>query len=244
MKSVRSILMSFLALSALAGCSKTTVPVSVHGVNYSGEDFSYVIVDAGGKNAAGGETIGPYAAGGIMCCYDLPTKWREGIQITLKTRYWKTSGPDEEALEFSETRTLEVPAYANGKPGEIWVLRLADGQLDIVSSDFQPDHARWPGKIKGWPVSSLAYQRERIDLYIRQEEGAVSLYQGLLRDLKKDPVALAREFWATSKKYHPKSIAGFTGPEDRSYHASLLKEFEDGYVRAQKNIKELKAHRP
>jgi hypothetical protein len=36
--------------------------------------------------------------------------------------------------------------------GELWVLRGADGSMSVVSSDFQPDHPNWPGRVKDWPV--------------------------------------------------------------------------------------------
>lgn len=55
-----------IALPALAACAKNTVPVSVHGVNYAADEFSYVIEDpANKKNTAGGETVGPFAAGAV-----------------------------------------------------------------------------------------------------------------------------------------------------------------------------------
>lgn len=240
-----AMVMCLFALPSLVACAKNTVPVSVHGVNYSGEDFSYAVIDpANDKNAAGGETIAPYAAGGTMCCYDLPTKWRSGIQIKVKAKHWLAEKPNGDIPEIAETKLIDVPAYVDDKPGELWVLRMPDGQFGIVSSDYQPDHAKWPGKIKGWPVPSLAYQREQVDLYIRREEGAVRLYEGFLRDMRKDPVSVAKENWATAKKHAPASVAGFSGPEDKAYQVYLFKTFEVEYARAQKNVKELKEHRP
>ncbi|WP_167544277.1 DUF3304 domain-containing protein [Duganella sacchari] len=240
-----AMVMCLLSLPALVACAKNTVPVSVHGVNYSGDDFSYVVIDpANDKNAAGGETIGPYAAGGTMCCYDLPTKWRSGIQIKVKAKHWLAEKANGDIPEIAETRLLDVPAYVDGKPGELWVLRMADGQLGIVSSDYQPDHAKWPGKIKGWPVPSLAYQRAQMDLHIQQEEGAVQLNENFLRDMRKDPLVVATRVWNYSTKRDPQSIAGFSGPEDKAYQAYLLKDFEAAYARAQKNLKELKERRP
>lgn len=113
-----------IALPALTACAKNTVPVSVHGVNYAADEFSYVIEDpSDNKNTAGGETIGPFAAGGTMCCYELPTKWHSGIQVKIKATHWLKAKPDGSLPEVSETKIVEVPPYLNGKAGELWILR-------------------------------------------------------------------------------------------------------------------------
>jgi len=63
----------------------------------------------------------------------------------------------------------------DGKPGELWVVRQADGSFGVVSSDYQPDHAKWPGAVKGWPVPTLEYKRKSFDVYINVAEGDVIL---------------------------------------------------------------------
>lgn len=234
-----------IVLPGLTACAKTTVPVSVHGVNYAQDEFRYVIQDPlNSKNTAGGETVGPFAAGGTMCCYDLPAKWRSGLQVKITATHWLKAKPDGSLPEVEETKVVELPPYLNGKAGELWVVRAADGQLSVVSSDFQPDHPKWPGKVKGWPVPSLAYQRERWDLEIEHEQGAVELYTSLLKKLREDPQKHASEMWDYAQKRQPQEIAGFRGPQDTAYQASLLKEYQASLSRAQEKVLDLKKRRP
>jgi len=58
----RSLLVTGLfVLPAIGLCGNGTVPVSIHGVNYSGDDFSYIVEDSlDSSNKGGGESIGPY----------------------------------------------------------------------------------------------------------------------------------------------------------------------------------------
>lgn len=234
-----------IALPALTGCAKENVPVSIHGVNYTAQEFTYTIVDPNNKkNFGGGELIAPFSAGGTMCCYELPTKWRAGIQVQINGTHWLPEKPDGSLPEVKETKLVEVPRYVDGKPGELWVLRGADGTLSLVSSDYQPDHAKWPGKVKGWPVPSREYQRERWDLYINHEQGYVRLYEKFLKELQSSPKSHAEESWAYSKEREPTSLARFSGPQDSEYLAYLRRSYEDGLKEAQTKLKELKERRP
>jgi hypothetical protein len=64
----------------------------------------------------------------------------------------------------STSQIVEVPPYVDSKVGEIRVVRATDGTLSIVSSDYQPDHEKWPGRINCWPLLALEYRRARSDL--------------------------------------------------------------------------------
>ena len=237
--------MCLAAIPLLTGCAKATVPVSIHGVNYTGQTFSYVIEDPDNiKNRGGGELIEPFSSGGAMCCYELPSKWRPGIQVRIIGRHWLAKKEDGSLPEIVETKVVEVPKYVDGKAGELWVLREADGALGIVSSDYQPDHAKWPGKVKGWPVPSLEYRRSRWDLYIEHEAGGVRLYEEFLREMKSSPDASAEESWHFAQKREPESLAGFTGPKDKRYHAYLIRTYEDGLIRSTEKLRRLKEQRP
>lgn len=241
----RALAMCLAAISLLTGCAKATVPVSIHGVNYTGQTFSYVIEDpANVKNRGGGELIEAFSSGGAMCCYELPSKWRPGIQVRIIGRHWLPKKPDGSLPEIVETKVVEVPKYVDGKAGELWVLREANGALSIVSSDYQPDHAKWPGKIKGWPIPSLEYSRSRWDISIEHEAGGVRLYQSLLKEMKSSPDASAEEAWHTAQKYDPGSLAGFTGPKDKRYHAFLIRGYEDSLRRSLEKLQRLKEQRP
>ncbi|RYF41926.1 MAG: DUF3304 domain-containing protein, partial [Cytophagaceae bacterium] len=67
----------------------TDAAVAIHAVNYSNQEFEYVLQDpAVPENSAGGEGIGRFAAGGTMCCYSLPKKWRPGLQTKINYTYY------------------------------------------------------------------------------------------------------------------------------------------------------------
>jgi hypothetical protein len=178
----------FFCASVLTACGKSALPVSIHGVNYSVEPFSFELQDPSDpKNKGDGELVDSYAAGGTTCCYELPKKWRPGLKVSIQTKHWVGKNADDSLHDIDSTHLVEVPPYADGKPGELWVLRTADGNMEIVSSDFQPDHPKWPGKVKGWPIPSIAYQRERWDIYIEVQQSYLNAYTGLQKKLLESP---------------------------------------------------------
>lgn len=242
---LRTLLAAVLLLPMLSACAKTDVPVSIHGVNYSGEIFRYFVVDPNDKkNSGGGETIDPYGAGGTMCCFSLPKKWRPGIKVQINVTHWLASKGDDSLQEVPETKIVEVPAYVNGKPGELWVLRGEKGDLSVISSDYQPDHANWPGKIKGWPIPSVEYRRERWQIYMDHEQGEVRTFEKALAEIENSPQKIAQEEWELAKKYDEKSLAPYSGPGDPLYISSLKKNYQAGLVRSKKNVEELRKQRP
>lgn len=244
-RGLRALALGMLLLPMLSACADKNVPVSIHGVNYSGEIFSYVIVDPKNEaNRGGGELIDPYAAGGTVCCYDLPRRWRSGIQVRVDATHWLPRKADGSLPDVQQTQLLDVPAYADGKPGELWVLRDADGKLSIVTSDYQPDHTSWPGKIKGWPVPSLEYRREKWDVYIRHEEGGVKLWEKLLEQMRLAPSEHAREVWASERKSDPKAFSDYTGPDDARFHAYLRADYARLLAGSRSKLEQLKKERP
>jgi hypothetical protein len=234
-----------LSALLLAACAKSTLPVSIHGVNYSGDPFSFELQDPGDpKNKGDGELVDSYAAGGTTCCYVLPKKWQPGMKVSILSKHWLGKSADNSLHDVAGVHSVEIPRYADGKPGELWVLRATDGTIDIVSSDFQPDHPQWPGKVKGWPVPSLAYQRERYDLYINHQEGGVRLYEKMLVELDTTPDQRAGEDWDYAVQHDKKSIEGFTGPTDVKYRAMLRREFEEGLRYSREQVERLQKGRP
>ena len=229
----------------LAGCEKPDVDVNIHGVNYKGDAFSYYVADpARPDSGAGGELIDAFAAGGTTCCFTLPKVWRPGIKVQISTAHWLPKLPDNSLPEVKETHIAEVPRYADGKPGELWVLRAADGSISLVSSDFQPDHDEWPGKVKGWPVPSLEYQRERWEILRKHKEIFVQTYKELLDELEMSPHIRTRESWEYAKENEPQSLKGFTGPDDPNYAFMLKKDYTDGLERTSKDLALYKETRP
>lgn len=241
----RAILVLLLSMPMLVACAKSSVPVSLHGVNYSANTFSYVVADpADPENRGGGELIEPFSAGGTFCCYTLPAKWRAGIKIEIQEIYWLPKLPDGTLPEVRKKHIVDLPPYVNGKAGELWVVRAADGSMAIVSSNFQPDHVNWPGLIKGWPVPSLEYQRERHDLYVKHAESSVRLYIDLLKELEESPQKNANEAWTLSAKYEPEELKGFSGPDDSAYLAMLKRDYEASLIRAREALRRERAARP
>ena len=232
----------FLLLTA---CEKPTVSVNLHGVNYSAETFSYDVADpAAPDSGAGGELIDPFGAGGTTCCVTLPRKWQPGTKLQVRTMHWLKKRPDGSLPEIKEVHLVDVPPYVDGKPGELWVLREADGKVDVISSDFQPDHPRWPGKVKGWPVPSLEYQRERWEIYRKHEEGGVRLFRTLLDELEKSPETRAREAWEHARQFEPATIKNVSGPTDPRYLAQLKQEYEEGLLHSEMRLKQIMEARP
>ena len=144
------------ALIVTAACTAkpadTMIEVSVSGVNYTDQGFSYIFQDPNNDQiGAGGESVDPYSGGGTMCCYPLPKSWHPGLKIKVKLY-------DEHRM-FVKDVLAEIPPYPDGNPGQLWAALYPDGSVEAISSNFSPPHANWPGKIKGWPRPSIAYQR-------------------------------------------------------------------------------------
>ncbi|PWF48673.1 DUF3304 domain-containing protein [Massilia glaciei] len=238
-----------LGVPMLVACAKPdvskNVPVSIHGVNYSANEFTYFIADPNNAgNKGGGELIEPYAGGGITCCYTLPRVWRPGIKLEIHSTHMLVAVADGELREVKKTTVVDVPRYVDDKAGELWVIRDGDGTMSVVSSDYQPDHPKWPWKVKGWPVPSLAYQRERWELYRKHEQDGIDLYKSMLEELRVDPKKHAEESWDVAKEYDKDSIKGFSGPSDPSYLTKLKKGNEDGLRRSYELLERVMKAKP
>ena len=242
---LRLLLTCLAMLPLLSACEKSTVDVNLHGVNYSGETFTYVVSDpAKPESGSGGELIDPFGAGGMTCCVTVPKKWRPGIKLRVQTTHWWEEGPERKIHEVKGEQVVDVPSYVDGKPGELWVLRDADGKVSVISSDFQPNHPKWPGKVKGWPVPSVAYQRERWELFRKHEQMFVDNYLELLDELEKAPNVRAKEAWVHAMEYERKSLREFSGPEDPRYIAFLRAEYLAGLMRSRERLTKLMETKP
>lgn len=242
----RSLLVvSVFVIPGIALSGTGTVPVSIHGVNYSGDDFSYIVEDPlDSSNKGGGESIGPYEAGGIMCCYNLPRTWRPGIQVKVQAVHSARLSPDKAGPDISETKVVEVPEYVDGKAGELWVVRAVDGALSVVSSDFQPNHAKWPGAVKGWPVPSLEYRRQRWGQYMKLAQDALDTANDALREWKNSPKKMVARSWEFDKEYEPKALEGFSGPDDVKYGELVRQRFEEMKSISENKVRRLQESRP
>ncbi|AXE35884.1 DUF3304 domain-containing protein [Chromobacterium phragmitis] len=163
MKRMVWLLLCCTALSACAGMGGQ-LGASMTVVNYSGKGYDWVAVaqPQTPKQADAAEMIGPYGAGGIMCCVNLPTQWQPGMQLVVQT---KDETKAKTAAEWSKEniplklRTVDVPRYEASDVGTVWVQLLPDDKVALVVSRYDPSNANWPGAIKGWPKPSLEYRR-------------------------------------------------------------------------------------
>ena len=240
-----------LVLPVLGACVKSQraadgrVPVAIHGVNYTAQEFGFVLVDPLDKeNAAGEESIPPYGAGGIVCCFNLPRQWRPGLKAEVRATLWILPTPDHGLTSVKKSYALDIPAYAPGKVPELWILRTADNEFSLVASNLQPNHPDWSGKIKGWPVPSLEYQRVIFARYLKEAKSDVNLYESSLADLKKRPLEHGKEMWVQRKVRETEALKAYKGPGDAAYLASLREEYQTGLVEARDKLKKVEAAQP
>lgn len=240
-----------LFLPLLTACAKSDraangqVPVSIHGVNHTADEFTFVVADPLDKeNIVGGETILAYGAGGTMCCFNLPKQWRPGLKAEVRATIWLPATAEERLPSVKKSYVLDIPAYEQGKTPELWILRNADDEFDLVASNFQPDHAKWPGKIKGWPVPSVEYQRIIHAAYLKEAQSDVDLYESSLEELKNQSVESAKATWDHRIIREANALKAYNGPTDPAFLAMLREEYQTGLVEAQKKLKHVKAERP
>jgi hypothetical protein len=224
---------------------KGSVSVSVHGVNYSGDPFNFGVTQPNaGEDTGVGEHVGPFSAGGTVCCFNLPENWKPGIKMTVYASHWVKKKKDNGIDRINKTHTVELPPYAKGKAGELWVMRTADGGLEVVSSDLQPDHPQWPGKIKGWPEPSLEFRRERWALLHSQAVAAVENHENFLDELKKTPHATMKESWTFDQQYRHDEIQNFSGPEDPRYADYLEARLNEGLQQSKADVEQSLKEKP
>ncbi|CAN7690504.1 DUF3304 domain-containing protein [Pseudoduganella sp. LjRoot289] len=241
----RALLVCLLATPAVFALAKSTISVSVHGVNYSNETFSFSVEDPNdNKGPSAGELVDRFAAGGTVCCYDLPKEWQPGIKIKVNSVHWLKETADKKLPEVKQVFVVEVPPYVDGKPGELWVLRQPDGTVDVVSSDYQPNHEKWPGKVKGWPVPSLEYRRERWALFLSLAESDVRSSKQALSNLAENPEKYSGVAWALGEKYRRKDIARFSGPTDPNFIRWLQESYEANLSAGEAKVKTLREAKP
>jgi hypothetical protein len=84
----RTILVALLGAHMLVACAKgNKVAASIHGVNYSGDEFSYIVEDpANSKNSGGGETIAPLAQAAPCAVMSCPENGDRAFRLGFKSR--------------------------------------------------------------------------------------------------------------------------------------------------------------
>lgn len=222
------------------------VGVNLHGVNHTADTFSFYLRDPEKPEriTGGSGLIDPYGGSGITCCALLPRVWAPGARLQIHTTHYPKPPPNGKRVEIKETIQAEIPKYLEGQPGELWVLRMPDGKVEVVSSNYQPDHQRWPGKVKGWPVPSIEYRRERWELYRKIEEADVRTFTQALEDLETSPVTSAQEDWESMKSHRPQDLNGFSGPDDPLYVAERKASYTRALESSKKNLQIIMEGKP
>ncbi|WP_280542745.1 DUF3304 domain-containing protein [Chromohalobacter sp. 11-W] len=175
--------LALLWLVSLTACGDDSVSLNITGVDYAGQGIgSYHVVDPSDEqNRGGGEPIGPYSAGGIMCCYEVPKEWHEGLSVDVVVRYPLEGDTTDERSEslarrraegtLHETIHVEIPKYDTPAQGTLWVQFLPDKKANVVVSKLSPDHKDFPGEVRGWPVPSKEYRNKIIKQRIEINDG-------------------------------------------------------------------------
>lgn len=151
------------ACSSLGGGSK--LGPSLTAVNYTDWPFDWVGVATVEEpdKAMAAEGVEAFGASGIMCCVSLPARWQPGMQLVVQTidgtRAKNSAEWDKEKLPLILHR-VDVPPYKPEDAGTVWVQLLPGGKVKLVVSSYSPNHALWPGEVKGWPVPTVEYRRK------------------------------------------------------------------------------------
>lgn len=200
---LRGLILISLLLPMTAHAEKT-IAVPVSAINYTDQELNSFVfsVPDNPRQAAGGPSLLPYEGGGTMCCYSLPKKWRPGIKVKLTYDWWQG---DDKPRKYVE-RIFEVPRYPDKTPGMLWALFYEGGEVQVVSSDFDPGHPKWPGKIKHWPEPSLEYKRKLWEEEVERTKGSINNAKSLMsspmanEELRKTAKA-NYEFYSERLKY-------------------------------------------
>lgn len=212
------------------------IGVEISGVNYSDQAITYAISDPNDSGSVGAEPLDPFAGGGIMCCFSLPEKWQPGIKVRVQI-FDTHRDPVKDVI-------VDLPPYVEGKPSRIWAVHYQDGSVDVLSSNFGPPHAKWPGKVKGWPVPSVEYRRKQWELYFKDANDSLEAAQRLLKELNENPEEQLLKSWALQQRYRSKEVSAFAGPNDPAYKEFLLKDYERFLRNSQRNIDDLLMRKP
>ncbi|MYM27043.1 DUF3304 domain-containing protein [Duganella sp. CY15W] len=165
--------MALLASCAFAQPGKPTAfDVGVRSINYSGKEVALIVVDPKDKsNSGGGNVLNPYSmGGGTICCFSIPSTWKSGYQVLVKYSFYPEKTWNEQLVD--------VPPYAEGVAGDIWLAMHEDGRAEAVVSNFGPTRPEWPGRVKGRPVAT-----EKYELKVRNEQ--LNTQKGMLAAMEK-----------------------------------------------------------
>jgi len=100
---------------ALVGCMDEKIPISIVGYNHTDKYIHSFTVNGGG-----GSNSFPHSGGGsIVCCIEVPQKWRAGMKAKIR---WMN-----EDDSWNET-TVDIPKYSP-ELGDFQVHFFSDGSV-------------------------------------------------------------------------------------------------------------------
>ena len=233
LKTIRALTLTLFASACISACSLPRqtdgkIGVDTGGVNYSDQAMTYALSDPNDPNNHSAEPVDPYGAGGTMCCFRIPETWQAGIKVRLKIY--------DGSLNLVKDTMVELSPYVDGKPGQLWAALYQDGSVEVVSSNYGPPHAKWPGKIKGWPVPSIEYRRKLWERDFEYKKDDVYTGQILLKQLRDDPEKSLKKSWAFDTKYHAKETKHFSGSDDPAYKKYLIERYEESIAISQQYL--------
>ena len=119
-------------------------------LNYSDIDIYVRVAPAADPTNGASNGSGPHSKGGLVCCIEIPVKWRPHIKMMLEYQF----GDEPKGKWY--TRIVELPPYPDGEAGNIWLAFYADRSFELVSSNYGPASptGKWPGRIKKFPGES------------------------------------------------------------------------------------------
>ena len=81
------------------------------------------------------------------------------VQTIDGTRAKNSAEWSKETLPLIQHR-VDVLPYKPDDASTVWVQLLPGGKVKLVVSSYSPNHALWPGEVKGWPLPTVEYRRK------------------------------------------------------------------------------------
>jgi hypothetical protein len=232
--------------AAVSSKGNETMMVSVKGVNYSGDVIVFSVDDpAAPKNATGGDRAGPYTGAGIQCCIKLPKIWHPGINLVIDAIIYPVDESDftRDLPRYMKKFPVEVPQYAADQPTELWVIRTAQGDMNLVASNVDPTHEAWPGAVKGWPEPSSAFKRHRWEAKVLETNNGIKRTKEFLMEGMSNPMS-RKSAWDVRKENHLPDIAQFSGPDDPAFAEYIMKQRNETLKYLEAKLKDLMESKP
>ncbi|WP_158453615.1 DUF3304 domain-containing protein [Pseudogulbenkiania sp. NH8B] len=218
-------------------------------VNYTDWPFDWVGVArvAEPDKAMAADRVTAFGASGQMCCVSLPAKWQPGMELVVQTQdgtHAKSAKEwGQEHIPIIKHR-VAVPRYDSSDVGTVWVQLLPGGKVELVVSRFDPTHAQWPGKVKGWPVPTVEYRRKIWDRDMKEKKMYLETVRREVAEFESYGQDKIKKMWDMDKFHFPENIKGFAGADDPEYRKSKKKELQEDLIRWQREVERYERLKP